>query len=171
MAADWLELDSPDPWIRFDSELVCPIEAFSSQTTLLILSPQALKQELVHASYLGIQTVILPAPRNRAHIADYARAINACLSGSGVSAYTHLAVRIPLYIPSKSNLGFGSPRSVTGGMSSPASNASFTSAQSTNATMISDADMNVTWEMWDTIRNLCGYSPRLTLGELLLCTC
>ena len=49
---------------------------------LMIFVYKALKQEVAYASYLSIHTLVLPPPRNRKHIADYARAINAALDCS-----------------------------------------------------------------------------------------
>ncbi|KAF8340642.1 PRMT5 arginine-N-methyltransferase-domain-containing protein [Cantharellus anzutake] len=142
MAADWLELDSPDAWVRYDSEL-------------------ALKQEISQASYLGIHTVILPPPRNRAHVTDYARAVNACLiAATGGSLYTHLSIRIPVYVPSITPLGNNSPCLQATSLPSASSLNSFGSIPGPS---IPDADLNATWEMWDTIRTICDYSPRLSL--------
>ncbi|KAF8322644.1 PRMT5-domain-containing protein [Clavulina sp. PMI_390] len=147
MAADWLQLDSPDLWVRHDSEL-------------------ALRQELVHASYLGMQTVILPPPRNRDHVVDYARAVNGILRGTAVSQYTHLSIRLPIFMPSvpivpaSSIPVSGSLRLINGAASSPASMMSFASA---DVAPLSDEELNATWEMWDTIRSICGYHPRLSL--------
>lgn len=130
---------------------------------------KALKQELVHASYLGMQTVILPPPRNRAHAADYARAVNSCLDGSGISPFTHLSIRIPIYIPNATSTSSMIPsssstsmRMINGAAASPASIASFAS---NHAAPLSEADLNATWEIWDTIRGLCNYNNRLSLSE------
>lgn len=62
-APTWLELDSPQEGIRFDSEL-------------------ALKQEVAYASHLGISQIILPPPKNLEYAADYARAVNSALAAS-----------------------------------------------------------------------------------------
>ncbi|KAI0288002.1 PRMT5 arginine-N-methyltransferase-domain-containing protein [Russula brevipes] len=118
MVSDWLELDASDSWVRHDSEI-------------------ALQQELSYASYMDVQTVILPPPRNRNQIAAYGRAINNCL------ARTPALSALPSSAPSTPNR-------------SPESRAA-------PLTKASEAELNATWEMWDAIRTICSYNPRLTL--------
>ncbi|KAF8573487.1 PRMT5-domain-containing protein [Ramaria rubella] len=133
LISDWLELDSPDHWIRHDSEI-------------------ALLQELSYASYINVQTVILPPPRNRTHIGSYARAVNAALSST---SSMQISIRIPLYGPTV--ISSNSPSFVQAttpgvplGMLSPHLH-------------VPDGDLSDTWEMWDSIRNICAYHPRLSL--------
>ncbi|KAI0806015.1 PRMT5-domain-containing protein [Irpex lacteus] len=83
LVSDWLELDAPDDWVRHDAEI-------------------ALLQELAYASYLNVHTAILPPPRNRDHVASYARAINAALASV---SYMQLSVRLPIYDPSLIQIG------------------------------------------------------------------
>ncbi|EFI27922.1 shk1 kinase-binding protein 1 [Coprinopsis cinerea okayama7 len=145
MVSEWLELDSPDDWIRNDAEI-------------------ALQQELSYASYLNIATAILPPPRNRDHVASYARAINSCLQAT---SYISLSVRLPIYNPSVFQ-----PTSPLSSYPSSSSHNSLMSPQ-TPALVVSDANqdrpqnsetsLNATWEMWDLIRSMCDYNPRLTL--------
>ncbi|KZV62913.1 PRMT5-domain-containing protein [Peniophora sp. CONT] len=121
--SDWLELDAADPWVRHDAEI-------------------ALLQELSYASYLDVQTAILPPPRNRQHVASYARALNAALVRI---PYMQLSIRLPIYDPSI----FRDENTPSG--ERPGSKAS-------------EAELNMCWEMWDAVRTLCGYNPRLTLA-------
>jgi len=110
-----------------------------------------LKQELAYANYLNVPAVVLPPPRNRQHVADYARAVNACLKAT--TAYLHISVRIPIY----------DPRSA-----SPNSLAQQTAPENVPLSVHArapDGDLSTTWEMWDVIRSICGYSPRLSLGQ------
>ncbi|KAG9045040.1 methyltransferase protein [Tulasnella sp. UAMH 9824] len=131
LASEWLELDSPDEWVRQDSEL-------------------ALRQELAYASYLNVATVILPPPRNRQHVTDYARAINGCFAStpSVLSSYVYLSVRIPLSGIRKANRS---------GSVTPGSSGSTAAAPT-------ETDVNEIWEMWDTIRTICGYNQRLSVS-------
>jgi len=115
---------------------------------------QALQQELAYASYLSIQTVILPAPRNRFHVASYARIINSCLKNV---SYIYLSVRLPIYDPtilhSHSEVVLGPSRFDP------------STASHNNTEMSSDeSEMSATWEMWDLIRSICDYNTRLTLS-------
>lgn len=107
---------------------------------------QALLQELSYASYLDVQTAIVPPPRNRQHVASYARALNAALNRI---PYMQLSIRLPIYDPSI----FRDEDPSSG--ERPGAKAS-------------ESELNMCWEMWDTVRTLCDYSPRLTLGMLQL---
>ncbi|KAF8962758.1 shk1 kinase-binding protein 1 [Flammula alnicola] len=148
MISDWLELDAADDWVRHDAEI-------------------ALKQELAYASYLNIHTAILPPPRNRDHVASYARIVNSCLSKS---PYIYLSIRLPIYNPSAfhpaSPVSALPPASPVGGLSPDArsrSTPSFVISESEQPQSTSGASLNATWEMWDVIRSMCDYNPRLTL--------
>ncbi|KAG8825337.1 methyltransferase protein [Serendipita sp. 411] len=130
MVSEWLELDSLDDGVRYDAEI-------------------ALKQELSFASYLNLQSVILPPPRNRQNVADYGRAINACLTST--SNYLHISIRIPIYDPRSA--------SATSISDTPIAENVPLSAHA----RAPDGDLSTTWEMWDVIRTICGYNPRLSL--------
>lgn len=127
---------------------------------------QALKQELAYASYLNVHTAILPPPRNRDHVASYARIVNSCLSKS---PYIYLSIRLPIYNPS-SVFHPGSPISAFH-PSSSSPNVGTTSApavvisQSEQVPSTSGGSLNATWEMWDVIRSMCDYNARLTLSN------
>ncbi|KAI0661471.1 PRMT5-domain-containing protein [Cubamyces menziesii] len=109
----------------------------------------ALQQELAFASYLNAQCAILPPPSNRTQVGSYARAINACLTSL---PFMELSVRIPIYDPSSVLQGPSrSPSPVESTRSDPAPSGTPPESNMT------------TWEMWDTIRTICGYNPRLTL--------
>lgn len=155
MVSEWLELDSPDDGVRYDAEIVGIPDPMVQRTLIMTNTfSQALKQELSYASYLNLQSVVLPPPRNRQHVADYARAINACLHST--SAYLQISVRMPIY----------DPRSNTAN--------SITNSQDGDNIPLSvharapDGDLSSTWEMWDVIRTICGYNPRLSLSRYTL---
>ncbi|KAG6895339.1 hypothetical protein C0992_001761 [Termitomyces sp. T32_za158] len=120
--SDWLELDATDVWVRNDAEI-------------------ALQQELAYASYLNVQSAILPAPRNREHVASYARIVNSCLKNA---PYIHLSIRLPIYNPSVLQ-------------SDP------DAAVARKLSTAPESELDATWEMWDLIRSICDYNPRLTL--------
>ncbi|KAL7415886.1 PRMT5 arginine-N-methyltransferase-domain-containing protein [Mrakia frigida] len=138
LASDWLELDSPDEGIRFDSEL-------------------ALRHELAQAVYLNVPVVILPPPRNRALVADYARAVNACLAAGG--PFGQISIRIPISDPAELVHPIGGSRS----SSSIPSRASGTASARLSTAQPGIPDPSATWEIWDCIRTICGYNPRLSL--------
>ncbi|GAA5865700.1 hypothetical protein JCM3774_004971 [Rhodotorula dairenensis] len=120
-------------WLELDS----PVEGIRFDAEL------ALRQEIAYASYLSITTIVIPPPKleNREFLADYARAINGALASSW---HINISIRLPIaeYSPSELAARPGTPAfaAVTG-----------------------DSDRCETWEMWNTLRGLCGYSPRLTL--------
>lgn len=115
-----------------------------------------------------MQTVILPPPRNRDHVVDYARAVKSCLDHSGISQFTHLSIRLPIYLPSAASIAASNSfRSSNSSIPSPRSITSFASS-SLAASSLSEVELNATWEMWDTIRSLCEYNHRLSLSQYCL---
>lgn len=109
--------------------------------------------------------MILPPPRNRKQVASYARAINAGLAST---PYMQFSVRLPIYDPSV----FHPKTSSSANMSMPPSPFSSTTSLSSKVARAPEEDLNGNWEMWDAIRAICDYNPRLTLSEpVLLITC
>ncbi|SHO78148.1 Similar to S.cerevisiae protein HSL7 (Protein arginine N-methyltransferase) [Malassezia sympodialis ATCC 42132] len=134
--SQWLELDSVDEGIRFDSEI-------------------ALRQEMEYAAYLGATQVILPSPSSDPerlpYLADYARAIRSCLQVAG--PLMKLAVRLPVSSPhilatmlKRQNL-----QASNGTMAMPA------------AAYLRTND-NWAWETWEVLQNLCGYHTQLCIA-------
>jgi type II protein arginine methyltransferase len=122
--------------VAFASEWIC----LDAQDEWIRLDSEiALEQELAWASYLNIGTVILPSPQIRECLPSYARAVNAALGRLGTSRM-ELSIRIPVY----------DPRAQSG----PALDASSVKEV-----------LNLSWEMWNFIRSLCDYHPRLSLSE------
>jgi len=144
MVSEWLELDSPDDGVRYDAEIVT-MRSMSYCRVLIEEWLQALRQELAFASYLNFQTIILPPPRNRDRVADYARAVNACLSITYPGL--QISLRIPMYDPRSSSV---------------ASHHEDTPASP--LLRAPEGDLSSTWEMWDVIRTICGHNPRLSLS-------
>ncbi|WWC58407.1 uncharacterized protein I303_100947 [Kwoniella dejecticola CBS 10117] len=195
-AAEWLELDSPDEGIRFDSEI-------------------ALRSEMAQALYLSLPVLIIPAPSliNRAYLPSYARAISNLLQMGGPSAFTQISIRIPISDPVElitqgpapshsqtqillqqqqqqqqgaNSAGGGNKHKRMSSLSTRptsmhqaqlqqminqqpsnpqnlriASGAS--STMSTRSSAAVTGDPSSTWEMWDCIRTLCNYHPRLSV--------
>ncbi|KAI9061047.1 PRMT5-domain-containing protein [Trametes sanguinea] len=137
LVSDWLELDASDDWVRHDAEI-------------------ALHQELAFASYLNAQCAILPPPSNRTQVGSYARAINACLASI---PFMELSIRVPIYDPTSV---LQVPSRAPSPVESRRSSAVSVGMDDTTGTP-PESNMT-TWEMWDTIRTICGYNPRLTLA-------
>lgn len=152
----------------------------SIETNPVFTRIQALLQEVAYASYLNINTVILPVPRSRVHVASYARAVNACLAAS---SYTQFSVRVPVYDPSLVALPQVHSTPVPTLLPSPShlqltpsSWPSQDDGQGTGPPKVSqlpepsEEDLwSSTWEIWDTIRSICNYSPRLSLSRSFVC--
>ncbi|CEL55507.1 protein arginine N-methyltransferase 5 [Rhizoctonia solani AG-1 IB] len=103
-------------------------------------SEMALRQELQYASYLGILNVVLPSPRRGQEITTYARAINDCLASSSVSPYMSLSIRIPVCdIPPEDG----------------------NAAKGVND---HEDELSATWQMWNTIRMICGPTSRVSVA-------
>jgi type II protein arginine methyltransferase len=124
-----------------------------------------------------VQIVIFPPPRNRSQIAAYGRAINTCLART---PYMQFSIRLPTYDPSifqtnsptRSTSGEPRDRLPSPDPSSPLPSTPIRSPEprASPSTKASEAELNATWEMWDAIRSICAYNPRLTLSELLWCS-
>jgi protein arginine N-methyltransferase 5 len=144
VVSPWLELDSADEGIRFDSEI-------------------ALRQELSYASHLGIAHVLLPPPSSdpacQPFLADYARAIAGCLQTRGAEApaaghFMTLSIRLPISSPY--NLAQTMLRNHAG-LSFSGSSSSVSPAQ-----LRSDDDWS--WQAWHVIESICQYSTRLSVA-------
>lgn len=142
LASPWLELDSMDEGIRLDSEI-------------------ALRQELAYASHLGVPHVVLPAPSSnperRPFLADYARAVRACLTGvagdtAPAGAWMTVSVSLPVSSPHLlSTILAREAQRLNGSVAIPA------------AAYLRTND-NWAWDTWETLQTLCGYHPRLRVA-------
>jgi type II protein arginine methyltransferase len=99
-------------------------------------------------------------------VGSYARAINAALVAN---PYMHFSLRLPIYNPAV----FQAKPPASPSPSVPPSPA-FTSSTTSSASVLStvakaqEEDLNGNWEMWDLIRTICDYHPRLTLSKYTL---
>ncbi|KAJ7739774.1 shk1 kinase-binding protein 1 [Mycena maculata] len=141
LVSEWLELDAADDWVRHDAEI-------------------ALQQELAYASYLNIQTAILPPPRSRDFLSSYARTVNACLKNS---PYMHISIRLPIYNPSVLETHLSPISSPSTAYSSPTPSTPRLVVSDEQGAETASGDLDGTWEMWDVIRSMCDYSTRLSL--------
>jgi protein arginine N-methyltransferase 5 len=154
---------------------------------------QALRQELLLCLHLSIPVLVLPPPNpeNRESLPSYARAVASLLELGGEAAITRISIRLPvsdrpITLPGsagssasaqaayqaemdkkhkrRSSMGPGARTSLHGGQST------LTSPGGLNKTLAiatSNSDGSAfAWEMWDCIRSICGYHPRLSLSQL-----
>lgn len=98
--------------------------------------------------------MVLPPPRNKEHVTDYARAINGCFVNTPhvLSTYINLAIRIPLYDVTHLLAAANGTNEVAPKMSRPPT----------------EADLTEIYQMWDTIRTICGYNAKLSICESTL---
>jgi protein arginine N-methyltransferase 5 len=116
------------------------------------LSRQVLNLEVAYAAFCGVITVVIPGPR-LAHgsngIAQYARAVKEALSGG---MYLQLHIQMPMdstkSAEAEDDLGdlacFTRPEY----LEQSVDHGSFTS-----------------WDAWNTLRSVCKYHNRLSLGK------
>ncbi|KAK9366456.1 PRMT5 arginine-N-methyltransferase-domain-containing protein [Lipomyces kononenkoae] len=116
MAAQWIELDSPDPRIA-------------------AVSAQVLKHELSFAYFCGLSYVIVPGPTRRNNVALYAESLNAALA-----AVPHINVIVHLAM---AETGIEEP---------------------SGSDVQAPVDAMSIWDIWNSIRTICDYSSRLSVG-------
>ena len=149
------------PMIGFVMMQKSYVPFLSPSPCLRFVLRKALQQELAYASYLNVESAILPVPRNRDHVASYARIVNSCLNNT---PFINLSIRLPVYNPSV--LHTNAP--LVGDPASPSPSTPpkrHIPGNSLSATL--ESELNGTWEMWDLIRSICDYNTRLTLSGFL----
>lgn len=139
VTSPWLDLSSPDPVIAD-------------------VSRQVLKLELAYAAFCGLTYILISGPRmhNRADdgsgIIQYGRAI---LDGLALGPYMQLFIWTPLLDHSEND---------TEDMGDLAA---FSRQQFLNRAdgQSRRLDLFGTWEAWNTIRSICKFSSRLSIGK------
>ncbi|OLL25799.1 Protein arginine N-methyltransferase skb1 [Neolecta irregularis DAH-3] len=111
------------------------IEPDSKDDLAASISKEILHREIEYASYCGIPHIILPAPKRRHRIVQYAQALKSAL---GCSTHAQVSVHLPI------------------------SEEDFQSSPTLEKTIQSDP-LSL-WEVWNTIRSVCDYHPRLSVA-------
>jgi len=137
----WIDLCSPDPLISN-------------------ISRQVLIMEIAYAAFCGISNVIIPGPRHYSNDRDdtsglmqYARAIQEALA---IGSYVQMAIHLPMYDhgdpPMKEPIGDLAP---------------FVREDysSVDSEKVKESDLYGTWDSWNTIRSVCQYNSRLSVGK------
>ncbi|KAK9480904.1 PRMT5 arginine-N-methyltransferase-domain-containing protein [Lipomyces japonicus] len=112
LAARWLEFDSND-------------------SKIANVSAQVLIHELAYASFCGLSFVVVPGPKRRSNVAQYAQALNSALTAV---PYVNIVVHLAM------------------------------TESSEEENLPSSIDSFSIWEIWNTVRTICDYSSRLTVG-------
>lgn len=138
VTSSWIDLSSPDPVIAD-------------------VSRQVLKLELAYAAFCGITYVLIPGPRmhNRADdgsgFVQFGRMI---LDALALGPYMHLYIWMPLLDHSEDD-------SEDIGDLAAFSRQQFLGRAEDQSRRL---DLFGTWEAWNTIRSICKFSSRLSIG-------
>jgi type II protein arginine methyltransferase len=135
----WIDLASPDPVIAD-------------------VSIQVLKLELAYAAFCGITYVLVPGPRMRTSADDGSGLVQfgrAILDGLTLGPWMSLYIWMPLIDHSDDD-------TEDIGDLSPFARQQFTGQADGSTRRL---DLFGTWEAWSTIRSICKYSSRLSVGE------
>lgn len=137
----WIDLCSPDPLISN-------------------ISRQVLTMEIAYAAFCGVGNVIIPGPSTynngrdaTSGLIQYSRAIQEAL---GIGTYVQMAIHLPMY-------DHGDPL-----MKEPVGDlAPFVRDEyiSEDSEKVKESDLYGTWDAWNTIRSVCQYNSRLSVGK------
>lgn len=111
------------------------VEIDSKNPRVANLSLQVLEHELNYASFCGLPYVLISGPKRRTNVAQYAQAVNTLLNKS---PYVQVVIHLPF-------------------------NEEHTVSQSSGVSLPPSDYLSV-WDVWNTIRQLCGYNPNLSVA-------
>jgi protein arginine N-methyltransferase 5 len=131
------------PWIDLGSAI--PIVAHFSR--------QVFNLEIAYAAFCGINNVIVYGPVEGSDPVQYARAIHAAL---GLGPYLQLHILMPITGELELEYPDGTHLS------------ELASADTDKGGEETETDSYAAWQTWDTIRTLCSYSNKLSVGETLI---
>lgn len=97
---------------------------------------KVLKHEVAYASFCGVNNIVIAGPRRPANIAQYAQAIASVLA---TNMYIQFHIDLPFTGEEDAKVDPGSHGK--------------------------NSDSFVVWDLWNTIRSVCRYNPRLTLSS------
>ena len=131
------------------------IDLASSDPVIARASRQVLSMEVAFAAFCGISNVIVQGPPTPDGVTQYSRAIAEAL---GLGAYVQLHILLP----------------ITGEVETDGSEMSNLSELSWPEPVNpadedgDEEDAYTAWDIWHTIRSVCNYSQKLSLGKLML---
>lgn len=129
------------------------IDLGSADPVIAHLSRQVFHLEIAYAAFCGVVTVVVPGPRaanGTNGIAQYARAIKEALS---TGAYIQLHVLMP------ADMSKGSVEDDLGDL------ARFVRPEFTQTAGHQATSPFTAWDAWNTIRTVCKYNSRLSVGK------
>lgn len=127
------------------------IDLYSADPLVANLSRQVLNLEVAYASFCGVRSIIVPGPRadgSSKQVAQYARAIQEALQ---VANRASLVIQVPMYREPglEENI-----ETLSGAGAYP------------EAATDQEIDIYSCWDSWHTIRTVCDYNARLSVGTL-----
>lgn len=130
------------------------IDLGSPDPVIAHLSRQVFNLEVAYAAFCGVVNLVIPGPRSQngtSGVAQYARAIKQALS---TGAYVQLHILMPVdfsMVPEEEDLG---------------DLAHFVQPEYASRTSWS-TDPFAAWDAWNTIRSICKYNSRLSVGMVI----
>jgi len=134
------------------------VDLCSSDPLISNISRQVLNIEIAYASFCGVGNIIIPGPRpyssgstDNDGLIQYARAIQEALT---IGSYIQIAIHIPMY-------GNEEVQELTCDLRP------FSRDQNsaTKGKAAKEIDLFETWDAWNTIRTVCKYNSRLSVGK------
>ena len=143
---------SPDDANAGFIAIVSPwIDLGSSDPIIRHVSRQVFNAEVAYAAFCGITNVLMYAPLPDSDLVQYARAIH---EGLSQGSYLNLHVLLPMTGELEQDYGNGTHLSELAN-----------GEVEEDAEPSKDPDPIDIWDQWNTIRTVCGYSHKLSIGK------
>jgi protein arginine N-methyltransferase 5 len=128
------------------------IDLGSNDPLIANISLQVFNLEMAYAAFCGIQHVMLNGPLPGSNVVQYARAVSEAL---GMGPYIHLNVLLPMVGELEHESGDGTHL------------AELANEQDVALPEEDDPseDIYSSWDTWDTLRTVCNYDSRLSVGK------
>jgi protein arginine N-methyltransferase 5 len=128
------------------------IDLGSNDPLIANISLQVFNLEMAYAAFCGIQHVMLNGPLPGSNVVQYARAVSESL---GMGPYIHLNVLLPMVGELEHESGDGTHL------------AELANEQDVALPEEDDPSEDVfsSWDTWDTLRTVCNYDSRLSVGK------
>lgn len=127
------------------------IDLANADPTIAHVSRQVLSMEVAFAAFCGITNVIIHGPSSSEGVTQYARAI---LEALGLGPYIQLHVLLPMNADLETDGGEYTPL-----------------AELSKSSFLEEDDEEQLeydrWELWNTVRTVCNYSQKLSVGKSL----
>jgi protein arginine N-methyltransferase 5 len=128
------------------------IDLGSNDPLIANISLQVFNLEMAYAAFCGIQHVMLNGPLPGSNVVQYARAVSEAL---GMGPYIHLNILLPMVGELEHESGDGTHL------------AELANEQDVALPEEDDPseDIYSSWDTWDTLRTVCNYDSRLSVGK------